>query len=190
MKRAMIHSPNSTDARPSPERTRHASLADLEMNLTDEHTPSGQKTGRQYRKLEHVLESAHRRRWIDEDQLAAGMRFRTHIVGAKLEPSVVAQYGERISSGAAESTGEARQRHIQQLRGSMLAISAQLRSKFYDFMQQAEYADVSIGDFGAMFSTLKHVEALKGAGISILKLILSDLAAHYGMTQTARRPLA
>jgi len=165
----------------TPERLRKAAQAGLMAPVVDVYLPSGMPSGAKYRKIETPLEAALRRGWIDTEQKMAGEQFVRHMAGARAQLRYSSSaWMIRVDGGERPDPYLARAQHQTALRQALHTIRVNMRAPFLDWMVKAEQTDTSVAELGENFTPLQHKEAKKSTGITVLQLILTDLAAHFG----------
>lgn len=170
------------------ERLRHARRAGLGAGQQDIYLPSGMPSGVKYRRIERPLAAALRYGWISAEQEQAGTEFLRHMVSARAQIGFTTSRWQDVTdcSSSQFSPQERKAFHQQQLRRALHALDWRCRQPFLDWMAKSEQEDTSIQELGSKFTNLRHKEAQKAVGITVLDFILQDLGEHFGIIQRKR----
>lgn len=163
------------------ERLLQAWRAGLDAPVSDLYLPSGMPSGVKRRKIETPFEEAFRRRWVSFEEMEAGQRFLMHYALSHPGHGFAAMRWEiRVDGGGKGFQGWVALDHLKACHKALLVIPPRWREPFYEWVRAANEGDVSCSDLGARLAPFAHNEARKAAGVVGLRLILNNLAEHFG----------
>lgn len=165
----------------TPERLKRAKEAGFQTPIVDIYLPSGMPSGARRRHIERPLDTALRHEWIDELQKLAGEDFLRHMVAARMQIKFTSSaWSLPVDGGNAGDPFLSKQFHQAAYRRALHAIRHDMREPFQDWIIKSEQTDTSILELGEKFTEDKNRDSLRTAGKLSLRIILNDLAVHFG----------
>ena len=166
----------------TPERLRHARVADVAISRVEIYTTSGQKTGQRLRRLQHPIDNARDENWITDEQHAAGCRIRALMDGARTSPRITSRYLAAVDGEASSglSSSERREYCQKSYARAQLAIRARERKQFISWLEDCETQDMSVRLLGELFTPIRHRHASVELGKYVLRSVTADLVEYFG----------